>query len=47
MDLWTLPLGSQDMTSQHATSTLPSAAPDFADAHAQPAVQIAFFAHTV
>jgi hypothetical protein len=35
------------MTSQHATSTLPSAAPDFADAHAQPAVQIAFFADTV
>jgi hypothetical protein len=35
------------MTSQHATSTLPLAAPDFADAHAQPAVQIAFFAHTV
>jgi hypothetical protein len=47
MDLWTLPLGSHDMTSQHAMSTLPSAAPDFADAHAQPAVQIAFFAHTV
>ncbi len=46
-DLWTLPLGSHDMTSQHATSTLPSAAPDFADAHSQPAVQIAFFAHTV
>jgi hypothetical protein len=46
-DLWTLPLGSHDMTSQHATSTLPLAAPDFADAHAQPAVQIAFFAHTV
>jgi hypothetical protein len=42
MDLWTLPLGSHDMTSQHATSTLPSAAPDFADAYAQPAVQIAF-----
>jgi hypothetical protein len=46
-DLWTLPLRSHDMTSQHATSTLPLAAPDFADAHAQPAVQIAFFAHTV
>jgi hypothetical protein len=46
-DLWTLPLGSHDMTSQHAMSTLPSAAPDFANAHAQPGVQIAFFAHTV
>jgi hypothetical protein len=46
-DLWTLLLGSHDMTSQHATSTLPLAAPDFANAHAQPAVQIAFFAHTV
>jgi hypothetical protein len=46
-DLWTLPLGSHDMTSQHATNTLPSVAPDFANAHAQPAVQIAFFAHTV
>jgi hypothetical protein len=47
MDLWTLPLGSHDMTSQHATSTLPLAAPDFANANAQPVVQIAFFAHTV
>ncbi len=46
-DLWTLPLGSHNMTSQHATSTLLLAAPDFADAHAQPAVQIAFFDHTV
>jgi hypothetical protein len=46
-NLWTLPLRSHDMTSQHATSTLPPAAPDFADAHAQPTVQIAFFAHTV
>jgi hypothetical protein len=35
------------MTSQHATSTLLLATPDFANAHAQPAVQIAFFAHTV
>jgi hypothetical protein len=47
MDLWTLLLGSHDMTSQHATSTLPPAAPNFADAYAQPVVQIAFFAHTV
>ncbi len=39
MDLWTLPLGSHDTTSQHATSTLPLVAPDFANAHAQPAVQ--------
>jgi hypothetical protein len=46
-DQWTLPLGSHDMTSQHVTSTLPLATPDFANAHAQPAVQIAFFAHTV
>jgi hypothetical protein len=46
-DLWTLPLGSHNMTSQHAMSTLPSAALKFADAHAQPVVQIAFFAHTV
>jgi hypothetical protein len=46
-DLWTLPLGSHGMISQHAMSTLLSAAPDFANAHAQPAVQIAFFAHTV
>jgi hypothetical protein len=30
------------MTSQHAMSTLPLAAPDFANAHAQLAVQIAF-----
>jgi hypothetical protein len=47
MDLWTLPLGSHDMTSQHTMSTLPLAAPDFADTHAQPAVQIEFFADTV
>ncbi len=46
-DLWTLLLGSHDMTSQHATSTLPSAAPDFANPYAQPTVQIAFIAHTV
>jgi hypothetical protein len=47
MDLWTLPLGSQDMTSQHANCVLPLAAPVVAKAHAHPAIQIAFFAHTV
>jgi hypothetical protein len=46
-DLWTLLLGSHDMTSQHAMSTLPLEALDFANAHARPTVQIAFFAHTV
>jgi hypothetical protein len=45
-DLWNLPLGSHCMTSQHAMK-LPLVAPDFAGAHVQPAVQIAFFAHTV
>jgi hypothetical protein len=47
MDLWTLPLGSQGMTSQHANCVLPLAAPVVAKAHAHPAIQIAFFAHTV
>jgi hypothetical protein len=42
-DLWTLPLGSQGMTSQHANCVLPSAAPVVANAHAHPAIQIAFF----
>ncbi len=46
-DLWTLQLGSQGMTSQHDMSTLPSTAPDYADAHAHPTVQIGSFAHTV
>jgi hypothetical protein len=47
MDLWTLPLGSQDMTSQHANCVLPLAAPVVANTHAHPAVQIAFSTHTV
>ena len=46
-DLWTLPLGSQDMTSQFNISKLPLAAPVIANAHAHLALQIAFFAHTV
>jgi hypothetical protein len=47
MDLWTLPLGSQGMTTQHANCILPLAAPVIAKAHAHPDVQIAFFTHTV
>ena len=46
-DLWTLPLGSQVMTSQFNTGKLPSAAPVIANAHAHLALEIAFFAHTV
>jgi hypothetical protein len=46
-DLRTLPLGSQGMTPQHANCVLPLAAPVVADAHAHPAVQIAFVTHTV
>jgi hypothetical protein len=46
-DLWTLPLGSQGMTSQHTNCVLLLAAPVIANAHAHPAVQIAFFVHTV
>jgi hypothetical protein len=46
-DLWTLPLGSQGMTSQHANCVLLSAAPVVVNAHAHPAVQIAFFTHWV
>ncbi len=46
-DLWTLPLGSQGMTSQHAQCILPLAASIVVNAHAHPAVQIAFFTHTV
>jgi hypothetical protein len=33
-DLWTLPLGTPDMTTQHVTSILPLAAPIIANAHA-------------
>jgi hypothetical protein len=46
-DLWTLKLGSQGMTSQHANCILPLVAPVIANAHAHPAIQIAFFTHTV
>ncbi len=46
-DLWTLPLGSQGMTSQHAQCILPLVALIVAGAHAHPAVQIAFFMHTM
>jgi hypothetical protein len=46
-DLWTLPLGTPGMTSQHVTNILSSAAPVFADAHAHSATQIVFFTHTV
>ncbi len=46
-DLWTLPLGTPGMTSQHITNVLPLAAPVFANAHAHSATQIAFFTHTV
>ncbi len=37
-NLWTLLLGSQGMTFQHANCILPSAAPVVADAHAHPAL---------
>jgi hypothetical protein len=46
-DLWPLPLGTPSMTSQHVTNVLPLAAPVITNAHADSAVQIAFFTHTV
>jgi hypothetical protein len=46
-DLWTLPLGSPGMTSQHTQCILLLVAPVTANTHANPAVQFAFFAHTV
>ncbi len=41
-ELWMLPLGSPDMTSQHVFNDAPSAAPVDTDAHARLATQIAF-----
>jgi hypothetical protein len=45
-NMWTLPLGTPGMTSQHK-NLLPSAAPVIADAHAYSTTQIAFFMHMV
>ncbi len=46
-DIWTLLLGIQGMTSQHAPCTLLAVAPVIADTHASPIIQNASFAHTV
>jgi hypothetical protein len=46
-DLWTLPLGTPGMSSQHNHMVLPLVAPVNANAHAHGATQIAFFTHTV
>ncbi len=47
MDLWTLPLGSNGMTSHHVQNAILLAAPEFTNAHANLFMQIAFFTHTV
>jgi hypothetical protein len=47
-DLWTLPLRSpKGTTSHHVTDMILPAAPDFADARANIAAEIACFTHTV
>ena len=42
-DLWMLPLGTPDMTTQHVTSILPLVASVIANAHVHLTTQIAFF----
>jgi hypothetical protein len=47
MNLWTLPLGSNGMTSHHIHDAILLAAPVCTDAHAYLSTKIAFFTHTV
>ncbi len=46
-DLWTLPLGSVDMTTHRIKDTIPLAAPVVVDAHAHLPTPFACFTHTV
>jgi hypothetical protein len=46
-DLWTLPWGSNGMTSHHIQNATLPAASVFTNAHANLSMQIAFLAHTV
>jgi hypothetical protein len=46
-DLWTLPLGSNGMTSHYVQNTILPVDPAFTNAHANLSTQIAFFTHTV